>query len=145
MSKHKQWSLNPNQMINLNKRFSDLKEKQKAKIAEWLYIETYRFYKEHDHMPYHSEKQAVLDTVYAMIEEAGIWIPYAEVEIYYRSKISRYKSRILRDIENNVSYPLQENRKGGAGKAWWGQSREGVARQTGSAWRASQGSWEAGK
>ena len=97
MSKHKQWSLNPNQMINLNKRFSDLKEKQKAKIAEWLYIETYRFYKEHD-------------TVYAMIEEAGIWIPYAEVEIYYRSKISRYKSRILRDIENNVSYPLQENR-----------------------------------
>ena len=110
MSKHKQWSLNPNQMINLNKRFSDLKEKQKAKIAEWLYIETYRFYKEHDHMPYHSEKQAVLDTVYAMIEEACIWIPYAEVEIYYRSKISRYKSRILRDIENNVSYPLQENR-----------------------------------
>ena len=110
MSKHKQWSLNPNQMINLNKRFSDLKEKQKAKIAEWLYIETYRFYKGHDHMPYHSEKQAVLDTVYAMIEEAGIWIPYAEVEIYYRSKISRYKSRILRDIENNVSYPLQENR-----------------------------------
>ena len=110
MSKHKQWSLNPNQMINLNKRFSDLKEKQKAKIAEWLYIETYRFYKEHDHIPHHSEKQAVLDTVYAMIEEAGIWIPYAEVEIYYRSKISRYKSRILRDIENNVSYPLQENR-----------------------------------
>ena len=110
MSKHKQWSLNPNQIINLNKRFSDLKEKQKAKIAEWLYIETYRFYKGHDHMPYHSEKQAVLDTVYAMIEKAGIWIPYAEVEIYYRSKISRYKSRILRDIENNVSYPLQENR-----------------------------------
>ena len=110
MSKHKQWSLNPNQIINLNKRFSDLKEKQKAKIAEWLYIETYRFYKGHDHMPYHSEKQAVLDTVYAMIEEACIWIPYAEVEIYYRSKISRYRSRVLRDIENNVSYPLQENR-----------------------------------
>ena len=110
MSKHRQWSLNPNQMINLNKRFSDLKEKQKAKIAEWLYIETYRFYKGHDHMPYHSEKQAVLDTVYAMIEKAGIWIPYAEVEIYYRSKISRYRSRVLRDIENNVSYPLQENR-----------------------------------
>ena len=110
MSKHKQWSLNPNQIINLNKRFSDLKEKQKAKIAEWLYIETYRFYKGHDHMPYHSEKQAVLDTVYAMIKKAGIWIPYAEVDIYYRSKISRYKSRILRDIETNVSYPLQENR-----------------------------------
>ena len=105
MSKHKQWSLNPNQMINLNKRFSDLKEKQKAKIAEWLYIETYRFYKEHDRMPYHSEKQAVLDTVYAMIEEAGIWIPYN-----YRSKISRYRSRVLRDIENNVSYSVQENR-----------------------------------
>ena len=97
MSKHRQWSLNPNQMINLNKRFSDLKEKQKAKIAEWLYIETYRFYKGHDHMPYHSEKQAVLDTVYAMIEEAEIWIPYKEVEIYYRSKVSRYKSRILRN------------------------------------------------
>ena len=34
---------------------------------------------------------------------------------------------------------------GGAGKAWWGQSREGVARRTGSSWPASQGSWEAGK
>ena len=79
MSKHKRWSLRPNQMINLNKKFSDLKEKQKATIAEWLYIETYRFYKEHGHMPYHSERQAVLDTVYAMIEEAGIWIPYKEV------------------------------------------------------------------
>ena len=110
MSKHKQWRLKPNQMINLNKRFSDLKEKQKARIAEWLYIETYRFYKEHDHMPNRSEKQAVLDTVYAMIEEAGIWIPYKEVEIYYRSKISWYRSRVLRDIENNVSYSLQENR-----------------------------------
>ena len=80
-----------------NLYFYQDEEKQKAKIAEWLYIETYRFYKEHDHMPNHSEKQAVLDTVYAMIEKAGIWIPYAEVEIYYRSKISRYKSRVLRD------------------------------------------------
>lgn len=110
MSKHKQWSLNPNQMINLNKNFRDLKEKQKTKIAEWLYIETYRFYKEHEHIPNHSERQDVLDTVYAMIEEAGIWIPYKEVERYYHSKISRYRSRVLRDIENNVSYPLQENR-----------------------------------
>ena len=48
-------------------------------------------------MPYHSEKQVVLDTVYAMIEEAGIWIPYKEVDIYYRSKISRYRSRVLHD------------------------------------------------
>ena len=111
MSKHNQWRLKPNQMINLNKRFSDLKEKQKARIAEWLYIETYRFYKEHKHMPNHSERQTVLDTVYDMIEEAEIWIPYKEVEQYYHSKISRYRSRVLRDIENNVTYPMQEKRK----------------------------------
>ena len=121
MSKHKQWSLNPNQMINLNminlnKRFSDLKEKQKAKIAEWLYIETYRFYKEHDHMPYHSEKQAVLDTVYAMIEKAGIRIPYAEVEIYYRSKISRYRSRILRNCHYTFECPELPTRCPDCGK-----------------------------
>ena len=112
MSKHRQWNLRPNQMINLNKKFSDLKEKQKAKIAEWLYLETYFFYKDHEHMPNHSERQAILGTVYALIEEADIWIPYKEVERYYSSKTSRYRSRVLRDIENNVTYPIQKDRNG---------------------------------
>lgn len=110
MSKHRQWNLRPNQMINLNKKFSDLKEKQKAKIAEWLYIETYRFYKEYEHMPNHSERQAILDAVYTLIEEAEIWISYKEVERYYSSKTSRYRSRVLRDIENNVTYSIQKDR-----------------------------------
>lgn len=33
------------------------------------------------------------------------------MEKYFHSKISRYESRILRDIENNVTYPTREERK----------------------------------
>ena len=42
--KHKHTSLKAKALKNPNRVFKDLKQKQKGKISDWLYIETYRYY-----------------------------------------------------------------------------------------------------
>ena len=63
-------------LIQTNKRFSQLKQRQKLKIHEWLY-EAYvdvelRKIKKYD----------VISVVHKKIEEAEIWIPYGEIDGY---------------------------------------------------------------
>lgn len=74
-------------LLQVNKRYTNLKQKQQAKIAEWMY-EAYK-------------KQAceklsddeALNYVYDRIEKAEIWVPYFEVEKRYRDKKAKFKKR----------------------------------------------------
>ena len=58
-----------------NKTYKDLKQKQKMKIADWMFRETCIFYKENGELPGDSEKMQALaealqsDTVKQFIEE----------------------------------------------------------------------------
>ena len=90
---------------NLRKRFCDLKEKQKHRITEWLYIATYRYYCENSRMPGKSGKSDIVDMVYNVIESFDIWIPYGEVDRYYHSRFSKFEKRVMRDIANDRKYP----------------------------------------
>lgn len=91
-------NLNGKMLKNPNKTYKDLKQKQKAKISEWLYIETFRFYQQKAHMPNQSERLTILDTVYLKIEDAAICIPFGEVKKYYQSRLIPYEKRIQREI-----------------------------------------------
>ena len=42
--------------MNPNKRFNDLKMKQRERIQEWLYTETLCYYQNNDRMPEKSER-----------------------------------------------------------------------------------------
>ena len=72
-------------LLQMNKTFSDLKMKQKDKIAEWEYQAVLDFYEEHERYP--TEKDtSVVDNIYSKIETAGIWIPYYEAEEHYAKR-----------------------------------------------------------
>lgn len=95
---------------NPNKKLKELKQKQKKKIADWLYIETYRFYQQNSRMPDDNEQTIILDTVYTKIKGAGIWIPFEEVTAYYIKKLVQYEVRIPREIAEGVHYPTRAER-----------------------------------
>ena len=84
--------------MNPNKTFDDLKMRQREDISEWLFLETYRFYKLKSRMPNKSERNTILDNVYNKIRESGVWIPYNEVRKYYLSRLIHFEKRILRHI-----------------------------------------------
>ena len=67
-------------LLQMDKRYSNLKQSQKEKIHIWLNEEIRAFYKEHGDLPRKPEQfQIVLDQLYQRIEAAGIWIPYGEI------------------------------------------------------------------
>ncbi|MGN0509042.1 MAG: hypothetical protein ACI4GX_07380 [Ruminococcus sp.] len=98
--KHNHIRLKGKTLINLNKTFKDLKQKQKEKISEWLYIEILNFWKCNNRMPNKLERRYILDTVYDKIISASIWIPYKEVAAYYQSRLNKYRQRVQRETSN---------------------------------------------
>ena len=67
-------------LLQMDKRYSNLKQSQKEKINIWINEEIRSFYKEQGILPRKQEQfQLVLDRLYQRIDEAGIWIPYGEI------------------------------------------------------------------
>lgn len=82
------------QLRQTNKQFSDLKQKQKEQIPQWMKEETEAFYRLHQRYPVGRQSEDVVDNVYASIEWAGIWIPYGEVYQHYISIKKRLINRL---------------------------------------------------
>ena len=78
-------------LLQVNKRYSSLKQKQQAKIAGWMY----EAYKKQINEKLSDDE--ALNYVYDKIEEAEIWVPYYEVEKRYRDKKTKFKSRYASD------------------------------------------------
>ncbi|MDP1442369.1 hypothetical protein [Priestia megaterium] len=77
-------------LIQTNKKFSALKQKQKEGITNELrkrYISAINY-------PYTKlrpkKRDQILDEVYDLIQKKEIWVPYDEVEKYYFSKIPSF-------------------------------------------------------
>ena len=68
------------QLLQTNKKWSHLKEKQKTWIMETARREYDRFVRERGKLPVHGSKQQLNEHIYEMIEAKGIWIPYGEVK-----------------------------------------------------------------
>ena len=69
--------------MNPNKRFNDLKMKQRERIQEWLYTETLCYYQNNDRMPEKSEREVILKCVY---------------DKCFLSRLIHFEKRILREI-----------------------------------------------
>ena len=85
MSKHK--TVN-GRLFQTNKKYSQLKNKQKEKIGGWMY-EAYKRQVEREL----SDEEA-LQSVFDKIEKAGIRIPRHEVKKKYCSKKKQFKKRL---------------------------------------------------
>jgi len=87
-------------LLQTNKKFSQLKEKQKSLIAEWFYIECDSFYKNNNKFPSSKiEKEGIVNLVYGRIEKRDIWIPFCEVKMYFCKKKNKIESRVLKMLE----------------------------------------------
>ncbi|WP_421085583.1 hypothetical protein ACN5XJ_27010 (plasmid) [Priestia sp. MF3] len=86
-------------LIQTNKKFSALKQKQK----EWITNELRQRYISAINYPYTKlrpkKRDQILDEVYDLIQKKEIWIPYDEVEKYYFSKIPSFirKNKKMRE------------------------------------------------
>ena len=85
MSKHK---MVEGRLLQMNKSYGQLKQKQKEKISEWMY-QAYR--------KQTSEKlsdEEALQLVFDRIVEAKIWIPDYEILNHYRAKKNQFRKRL---------------------------------------------------
>ena len=77
-------------LLHTNKKFSQLKERQKAKISEWLY----EYYKNYvDDNGREPKNDDVVFSVYQQIETAEIWLPLGELSRYYASRKAKIRKR----------------------------------------------------
>ncbi|QLK09385.1 hypothetical protein BMG_6160 (plasmid) [Priestia megaterium] len=77
-------------LLQTNKKFSALKQKQK----EWITNELRQRYISAINYPYTKlrpkKRDQILNEVYDLIEEKEVWIPYGEVKRHYFSKIPSF-------------------------------------------------------
>ncbi|WP_242310164.1 transposase [Bacillus cereus group sp. BfR-BA-01524] len=90
------------QLLQTNKKWSHLKQKQRETISNWLreaYIEKIKF---HNRRLKPREHDDVLESVMSKIYDREIWIPDHEVEKYYKGKINKwYNKHISLEEKNN--------------------------------------------
>ena len=88
-------------LLQTDKKFSQLKEKEK--INGWLYTEYKRVYDRVGKPSDSRHNDDILDTAYAKIEEAEIWIPYGEVIKYLSSRKNSFHKRCEKEKNPVVS------------------------------------------
>jgi len=91
-----------------NKTYKDLRQKQKAKISNWMYQATSEYYGAHGKMPEGEAAEQIIAKIYEKIKSLAIWVPYDEVHRVFLSKLSRYEMRIM---EDRLSEPAQTQPK----------------------------------
>lgn len=103
MSKPNHHSLSYKRQAQPNKTYKDLKQKQKAKIAEWMYRETLRFYLTNSRMPDETECEQICRCIFTKIESTSIWVPYEEVKAEYLARQQHLLERIKTAIDNGIT------------------------------------------
>ncbi|MDR4987052.1 MULTISPECIES: transposase [Bacillus cereus group] len=90
-------------ILQTNKKWSHLKQKQKEHISNRLRREYTQFVKTHYRKPRKYEHDEILHEVMNQIQEREIWIPYGEVKRYYLSKIGKWFRKIESEWESQIS------------------------------------------
>ena len=83
--------------------YKSLKQKQKARIADWMYRETLRFFLEHQRMPEAEEFESLCQTVYTKVRSSNYRVAYEEIQQLYAKRLDSYAQRIQRDVEAEVT------------------------------------------
>lgn len=85
------------QIRQLNKKWSHLRQQQRERISNWLRREFFVFVKIHHRKPKKYEHDEIILAVMDKIHDQDIWIPYGEVERYYKSKVGNWYRKMERD------------------------------------------------
>lgn len=85
--------------VQPNKTYKDLRQKQKARIADWMFRAVCEYYKAHGEMPGETAAGQITGRIYDKIKSLAIWVPYDDVYQVFLSKLPRYEARIM---ENGI-------------------------------------------
>ena len=88
-------------LLQMNKSYGQLKQKQKQKISDWMY-QAYRKQITEDLLD-----EEALQLVFDRIEAAGIWIPDYEIVNRYRAKKNQYRKRLARENVPKHIYEME--------------------------------------
>lgn len=78
-----------------NKTYKDLRQKQKARILDWMFRAVCEHYKEYGEMPGEEAAEKITARIYENVKSLAIWVPYDEVYRAFLSKLPRYEARIM--------------------------------------------------
>ncbi|MBQ3973968.1 MAG: DUF4298 domain-containing protein [Lachnospiraceae bacterium] len=138
-------------LLQAGKRYSQLKEKQKTKISDWMY-EAYR-----KQAAEGLSDEEALQLVFDRIDQEEIWIPDYEIVHRYKSKKKRFERRLagenvpqhIYEMESILGRALQKmddlERKISEFEAFQTQIRRLEAYYTGPQWKEDYAMEEAGK
>ena len=87
-------------LLQTDKKYSSLRQSQKERIAQWMYIEFRSFMLENDRLPKGKQSQPIVMAVVDRIDDAGIWIPTGEVWRHYEKHRKRMVRRLTRELES---------------------------------------------
>lgn len=90
-------------LLQADKKFSALKERQKTKIAEWFYEAYRKSYTESGRLPDKRADEEILFYVFDKIEEAQIWIPDGEIYSYYRRRKGKLQKRVEKELADELT------------------------------------------
>lgn len=82
------------QLLQMNKKSSNLKMKQKEKITGWVYEEYKKYVTGNEKTPDSVADKHIIKAVFDKINEAQIWIPDDEIYSYYYRKKPQLKKRL---------------------------------------------------
>lgn len=83
--------------------YKSLKQKQKARIADWMYRETLRFFLQYQRMPEAEEFETLCQTVYVKVRSANYRVAYDEIRQLYAKRLDAYALRVQRDAEAGIT------------------------------------------
>ena len=83
--------------------YKALKQKQKARIADWMYRETLRFFLQYQRMPESEEFETLCQTVYVKVRSANYRVTYDEIRQLYVKRLDAYALRVQRDAEAGIT------------------------------------------
>ena len=101
------------QLLQTNKKWSHLKERQKTWIMETARQEYDCFVRERGKLPVHGSKQQLIERIYEVFEEKCIWFPYGEVNRVLDARIAHWNRQTgtaaVSDESEIPSPPTLEN------------------------------------
>lgn len=84
-------------LLQMDKKFSNLKMKQRDKITAWVYEEYIKYYDDNHREPDNAGDTQIVEAVLRKISKAEIWIPNEEIYDYYARKKSHLAERRERE------------------------------------------------
>lgn len=108
MKKHRP-SLADKRRMQPDRTYKDLKQKHKAKIADWMFRAVCEYYTEHSEMPPEDAVAGITDRIYEKIVSTCIWVPYEEVYREFLSRLPEYEIHIQEGVFSDSSQKTSQS------------------------------------